>query len=306
MQHRGVWQRVHVVLAVQLVGPAGTRHHAHRRVGRPALGQQPARQRAQLLARHVEDLAVGAARGAQLAVLRHGRAEGHAAAAAAARQRAAGCGGGGQRGGHAGHHLAVDAGCGQRLQLFFEPAEQARVAALQPHHAGVLARHAHQQRVDRGLVGGAGKAALADVDPARRGASSRSAGSVRASNSTTSAAASARAPRTVIRSAAPGPAPMKTDEPHGCSAALTRPAARRWCGCCSGRRRSARRPTRLSRIGLQRQRLLQLDDHTADVVDGQFVRVGGLQRADVQAVADRRRCVPAPSGCRGAPGTCGR
>ena len=123
----------------------------------------------QLAAGHVEDLAVGAARGAQFAVLRHGGAEGHAAAPAAARQRPPGRGSGGQRGRDAGHHLAVDAVLGQCLQFFFQPAEQARVAALQPYHPGMLLRLPHQQCIDGGLPRGVGEAALAHVDPLRTG-----------------------------------------------------------------------------------------------------------------------------------------
>ena len=67
--------------------------------------------------------------------MRHRRREGDAAAAAAARQRALRRGGGGQRGGDAGDDLAVDAGRGERLELFLEAAEDARVAALQANDA---------------------------------------------------------------------------------------------------------------------------------------------------------------------------
>ena len=45
------------------------------------------------------------------------------------------------------------------------------------------------------------------------GASARSAGSASESNSTTSASRKRAAPRSVIRSASPGPAPMKTTRP---------------------------------------------------------------------------------------------
>ena len=123
--------------------------------------------RAQLLARHVEDLAVGAARGAQFAVLCHRRAEGDASAAAAACQRPPRRGRRGQRSGDARHHLAFDALCGQRFELFFQPAEQARVAALETHHQRMPAGHAHEQRVDGGLSRGMREAALADVEPLR-------------------------------------------------------------------------------------------------------------------------------------------
>ena len=108
----------------------------------------------------------------------HRRRQGDAAAAAAPGERALRRRGGGQRRGDAGHDLALDPGLGQGLELFLEPAEHARVAALQPHHHAAFAGVLHQQGVDRRLAGVLGarlaaavrhaaKAALADVDPAR-------------------------------------------------------------------------------------------------------------------------------------------
>ena len=81
-------------------------------------------------------------------------------------ERALRAGSGGQRGGDARHHFAGDAGGLQRLQFFFEAAEQAGVTALQAHHHGVFVRQLHQQRVDVGLRGGVVEAALAHVHPA--------------------------------------------------------------------------------------------------------------------------------------------
>ena len=109
--------------------------------------------------------------------MRHRRRQGDAAAGAAARQRALRRGGGGERGGDAGDDLAFDAGGGERLELFLEAAEDARVAALQANDARAARRVLDEQGVDRVLarvlaaaarrVRHAREAALADVDPAR-------------------------------------------------------------------------------------------------------------------------------------------
>ena len=74
------------------------------------------------------------------------------------------------------------------------------------------------------------------------GARSRSAGSVKASKSTTSASASKRAPRRVMRSALPGPALTKatlaiTNPPRQAQRPVRRQAKRHWCGGWSGQRR---------------------------------------------------------------------
>jgi hypothetical protein len=103
----------------------------------------------------------------QVAAARHRRGQGPAAAAAAPRQRAQRGGGRRQRGRDARHHLGANARLGQRLQLFFEAAEDARVAPLQAHHGVPVLRMAHEQGVDAGLARGVAEPALADVDPAR-------------------------------------------------------------------------------------------------------------------------------------------
>ena len=130
------------MVARQLVGPAGARDDRHRRVRRPAGGDEPARQRGELLAGHVEDLGVGVAAGVELAVVGHRRRQGDAAAAAAPGERALRRRGGGQRRRDAGHDLALDAGGGQRLELFLEAAEDARVAALQADDDAAFAARA--------------------------------------------------------------------------------------------------------------------------------------------------------------------
>ena len=95
VQQRGAAEVGDAVFAVQLVGPAGTRDDEHGCVDRPAGGDEPARQCAELPAGHVEDLGVGAAADLQTAFARHRGREADAAAAAAAGQRALGRGGGG-------------------------------------------------------------------------------------------------------------------------------------------------------------------------------------------------------------------
>ena len=167
VQHARRRQRVDAVVAAALVRPSGARHDGHRRRAGPARGQQAARQRGQLAPRHVEDFGVGTARGDQFAAARHGRRQRDAAPGAAAGQRALQRGRGGDRRGDARHHLAADAGRGERHQLLFEPPEHARVAALQAHDAAVAAVP-HQQRVDLRLPRRIAEAALADVDPGRR------------------------------------------------------------------------------------------------------------------------------------------
>ena len=108
----------------------------------------------------------------------HGGREGDAAAAAAPGERALRRRRRGQRCRDAGHDLALDAGSRQCFQLFFQPAEDARVAALQADDARAALRVLDEEGVDRVLagvlgarfaaaVGHAAKAALADVDPAR-------------------------------------------------------------------------------------------------------------------------------------------
>jgi hypothetical protein len=66
-----------------------------------------------------------------------------------------------------GHHLAFDAGLRARGQLFLEPPEDVRVAALEPRHAPALPCLLHQHRVDAGLARAVAEAALAHVDPLR-------------------------------------------------------------------------------------------------------------------------------------------
>ncbi len=68
-------------------------------------------------------------------------------------------------------------GFGQGFELFFEPAEDTRIAALQAHHEAAFARMLDEQGIDPGLAGAAAftraamrhaaEAALADVDPLR-------------------------------------------------------------------------------------------------------------------------------------------
>src|SRR3990167_9106282 len=131
------------------------------------------------------------------------------------------------------------------------------------------------------------------------GARSRRAGSVRASNSTTWACANRCAPRTVIRSAAPGPAPMKTTRTGsamgrwGATAtavstgrAYQQGAAGAVGGGVDDDQRAAHA---VVGVGLQRQGLLQLDHHLADLVDGQRVGVHGRQAVDVDLVLDGRQ-----------------
>ena len=226
------------------------------------------------------------AAGAQLAFARHRRRQADAAAAAAARQRALRRGGGGDRRGDAGHDFAFDAGGGERFELFFEPAEHARVAALEAHDAlAHFARVLDEQRVDRRLAGAVAEAALADVDPVRlrRELAQRRVGE-RIEQHDVGLREQARAPRTVIRSAAPGPAPMK----------MTRPFMVLWVLCHGlDEQRAAgavarrvdddqRAADAVRRVGLDRQRLLRLDDDLADLVDGELVRVGRVQRVDVE------------------------
>ena len=93
------------------------------------------------------------AAGDEVAALRHRRRQGDAAAGAAARQRPLRRGGGGERGGDAGDDLALDAGGGERLELFLEAAEDARVAALQANDARAALRVLDEEGVDRVLAG---------------------------------------------------------------------------------------------------------------------------------------------------------
>jgi hypothetical protein len=138
-----------------------------------------------------------------------GREEGDAARHAALGERLQGRGGGGHRGGDAGHDFDLDAGFLERAQFLVGAAEQHRVAAFQAHDALVAAGAIDQLFVDEGLGRGALAGALADRDLLGLRAQFQHLGVTRASYSTTSASPSRRAPRTVIRSAAPGPAPIK-------------------------------------------------------------------------------------------------
>ncbi len=153
MEHGRVAERRDAVLARELVGPAGARDDERRRCRRPARGDEAARERGELLAGHVERLGVGVAAGDEVAALRHRRRESDAATGAAPRQRPLRRGGGGERGGDAGDDLALDAGGGERLELFLEAAEDARIAALEADDARAALRVLDEEGVDRVLAG---------------------------------------------------------------------------------------------------------------------------------------------------------
>src|SRR5215212_6466055 len=103
----------------------------------------------------------------------------------------------------------------------------------------------------------------------------RNAGSVSASNSTTSALDRRCAPRTVIRSAAPGPAPMKITRPMDLATEMW-PASiadqQRTAGAVRGRVDDDQCAGDAIRcVRGERERLLGLDDDAADLVDGERI-----------------------------------
>ena len=216
VQHGRLAERGDAVLAGELVGPAGARDDEHRRLRRPAGGDAGGATARRAACRPCRTTSVSAWRpAASSPVVRHRRRQGDAAAAAAARQRPLRRRGGGERRGDAGHDLALDAGGGERLELFLEAAEDARVAALEAHDARAALRVLHEQGVDRVLAGvlapaarrvrHAGEAALADVDPARVRRELRAAPGRRANRRARRRPRCRRcAPRTVIRSACAG------------------------------------------------------------------------------------------------------
>ncbi len=138
----------------------------------------------------------------------------------------------------------------------------------------------------RGLAGGIAEAALADVDPARarRELAQRRVGEG-VEQHDLGARARRCAPRTVIRSAAPGPAPMKTTGFMMRTALDQQRAAGAVAGGVDHDQRAA---DAVVGIALQRQRLLQFDRHLADLVDRELVRIGGREGVDVQHMLDRR------------------
>ena len=104
---------------------------------------------------------------------------------------------------HAGHHLVVHAARVERVHLLLDGAVQARVARVQAHHflAPRICRAHHVEHFLQGHV-------RAVVDDAGFLALSEQLGVLRLpAQTTTSAARRRRAPRSVIRSAAPEPAP---------------------------------------------------------------------------------------------------
>ncbi|MNI52896.1 hypothetical protein D3C73_1077040 [compost metagenome] len=68
-------------------------------------------------------------------------------------------------GGNAGHYLAIDVALQQVLQLFGTPAENERIAALEPYHPLALVGQIHQQLVDLLLGQTVATTGLADVVP---------------------------------------------------------------------------------------------------------------------------------------------
>ena len=153
-------------------------------------------------------------------VVRHRGREGDAAAVAAAGQRALRRGGGGDRGGHAGHDLALDAGLrrapralprGGRRRSGRRPSgarrtppraractSSALIVSWPVLSRRARVRHAAKPRLPTSIQRAFGaKLAQRRVGRAHRTARRRR-------------CARRCAPRTVIRSAAPGPAPMKT------------------------------------------------------------------------------------------------
>ena len=79
----------------------------------------------------------------------------------------------GQGGGHARHDPNLHPGGHQGFRLLAATAEDERVAALQPHHAGMAMRQPHQQFVDLLLRQAMVGPALADIDPLGRGIGQR-------------------------------------------------------------------------------------------------------------------------------------
>ncbi len=84
-------------------------------------------------------------------------------------QRQAGIGCGGERGGHAGHDLAGDARCGERLHLLARAAEDHRISGLEPHDPPSSPSMAHHQGLDVPLSHCMVALALADEDTLRFG-----------------------------------------------------------------------------------------------------------------------------------------
>jgi hypothetical protein len=117
--------------------------------------------------------------------------------------------GGGHRGGDAGDDFDFDAGFLERAQFLVGAAEQHRVAAFQAHHQAELAGAVDQLFVDQGCAVERWPERLPTEIFSACGHSASISGVTSASYSTTSACASRRAPRTVMRSAAPGPAPIR-------------------------------------------------------------------------------------------------
>ena len=169
-----------------------------------------------------------------------------------------------------------------------------------------------QQRVDRLLPGAVARSrACRRRSSARAARDSRNAGSVSASYSTTSACASQRAPRRVIRSAAPGPAPTKTTPaqrvPSRLAASSSSLDQQRAAGAVAGRIDDDQRAAdAVRRIGLERQRLLRLDDRRGRSRSPPARARRSPRACGCRAGSRCARCAPAPSGCRGAPSTCGR
>src|SRR3990167_6053796 len=138
------------------------------------------------------------------------------------------------------------------------------------------------------------------------GAKSRNVGSARASYSTTLAWASRRAPRRVIKSDSPGPAPMNTTRAQGDEVVVkrvsvmerhpARPGPRsgsldQQCAAGAVRRgvhHDQGAADAVVQIRFHRQGLLGLDLDAAHLIDPPLVRVVTFQRVDVQAGIDGR------------------